>query len=540
MQRREGRPAHRQQLGGGIELHRAAAQRDHAVHEGEIAAHQALDVPQQLGFTAMAMEHRLRQPGLLATGHAVEGTGDNFGDRRRLSLSSSSQEQHQPLQFRLVAEFIQGDAEAFRLIRRSPLRHHPQVDLRLGCRSMHGSGIAATDHHGVEPLSRSNRVTQGHQSSLQSTSQAHDPLCDGGQSVRPMVNRIEGSHHCQQHLRRADVAGGLVASDVLLTGLKSQAQSWLALGIPGLAHQSAGNLALVGIPGGEESGVRSAETHRHAEALGAADGNVSTEGGHRRDQGLSQGIDGHGHQSPGLMSPLDQSSGVPDLALLAGQLQQYAEHRGIEHEIAGIQPLQLDVQRLGAGLQHSPGLWQDGGIHQEATGLSTTTDGMTQPHRLSSCRGLVQKRRIGDRKTGQLADQGLEVEKRFQATLSDLSLIGRVSGVPGGIFKDVTLDQCRRCCAVVTQADQGAANRVVGNDAAQIFQGLRFAAALRHGLRRRVLIEDVRWHDIGDEGRHVAVAEGLQHGPLLGVARAEMPLEEGGDQGERQRKSRRS
>ena len=520
MERRDGWPAHRQQLGGGIELHRATSQRDHSVHEGQIAAHQTLDVPQQLGFTAMAMEHRLSQPGLIATRHAIKGRGDQFRDRGSRSLSSSRQQLDQALQFRLIAEFVQCDSKAFRLIRRCPIRYHSQVDLLFGSSSMHGGGVAATDHHGVEALSGSDRITQGHQGSLEATTQAHDALGDGRESIRPMVNGIEGSHHRQKHLRGADVAGGLVSSNVLLTGLESQTQSRLALGILGLTHQAAGDLALVGIPGGEESGVGAAEPHRHTKALSAAHRDVGSEGRHRRDQGLSQRIDRHGHQSPGVMSPLDQSGGVPKATLNPWQLQQNAEHRGIEHKIAWVQPLQLDVQRLGTGLQHGPCLWQDGVIHQEATRLRTTTDGMAQSHRLGGCRGLVQQRGIGDRQTSQFTDQGLEVEKRFQPPLGDLSLVRRVSGVPGGVFKNVTLDQRRRCSAVITEPDQRAANRVVGDDAAQILECLRFTAALRHVSRRGLGIENVPRNDIGDESRHVAVAEGLQHGPLLGLARA--------------------
>ena len=48
MQGRKRRPAHRLQLGGGVELHGATAQRDHPVHQRQITAHQTLDVAQQL------------------------------------------------------------------------------------------------------------------------------------------------------------------------------------------------------------------------------------------------------------------------------------------------------------------------------------------------------------------------------------------------------------------------------------------------------------------------------------------------------------
>ena len=97
-----------------------------------------------------------------------------------------------------------------------------------------------------------------------------------------MVHRIKRGHHGQQHLGRADVAGGLVATDVLLTGLQRQAQGQTAFRILGLPHKTARDLALVGLNGGEEGGVRTTESHRHPQALGAAHGNVGPEGSHGR------------------------------------------------------------------------------------------------------------------------------------------------------------------------------------------------------------------------------------------------------------------
>ena len=44
------------------------------------------------------------------------------------------------------------------------------------------------------------------------------------QPIGSVVDRVHRRHHRQQHLRRADVAGRLVATDVLLAGLQRQAQ----------------------------------------------------------------------------------------------------------------------------------------------------------------------------------------------------------------------------------------------------------------------------------------------------------------------------
>ena len=61
MQRAECRPGHRHHLGGGVELHRAGAERDHGAVEREIAVGELAHVAQQLGLRAMIVEDRMGQ-----------------------------------------------------------------------------------------------------------------------------------------------------------------------------------------------------------------------------------------------------------------------------------------------------------------------------------------------------------------------------------------------------------------------------------------------------------------------------------------------
>src|SRR5437867_11394512 len=56
---------------------------------------------------------------------------------------------------------------------------------------------------------------------------------DLGQSLRPMIYGVHSSHDRQEHLRRADVAGGAFAADVLFAGLQGQAIRGVASGIFG-------------------------------------------------------------------------------------------------------------------------------------------------------------------------------------------------------------------------------------------------------------------------------------------------------------------
>ena len=91
-------------------------------------------------------------------------------------------------------------------------------------------------------------------------------------------------HDRQQHLGRADIAGGLLAADVLLARLQREAQGRPAVRIFGNADDAAGHLAFEFIARGEERGVRAAVTQRHAEALRVADGDVRAEFAGRREQ----------------------------------------------------------------------------------------------------------------------------------------------------------------------------------------------------------------------------------------------------------------
>ena len=92
---------------------------------------------------------------------------------------------------------------------------------------------------------------------------------DPPQTFRAVINRVGGGHVGQQRLRRADVARGLVAADVLLARAQRQAKRRPAARILRDAHQPAGHLTLEGVPRREKCRVRPAVAERHAESLGA-------------------------------------------------------------------------------------------------------------------------------------------------------------------------------------------------------------------------------------------------------------------------------
>ena len=224
--------------------------------------------------------------------------------RQRLA-AGLSQKCEEGLQLSLIRELIQADAESGGIRRRCAIGQDPQIETCHCCSAVHSRCRRTVHGDGVEAIGDLQRIAKGPQAMLQLAAQANNALGDGLQTVGPVMHRIKRGHHGEQHLGRADVAGGLVATDVLLTGLQRQTQGRAAFCILGLPHQTAGDLALVGLNRGEEGGMGATETHRHPKALGAAHGNVSPQGSHGRHQGLRQGIDGHGGQGTGGMGRVD-------------------------------------------------------------------------------------------------------------------------------------------------------------------------------------------------------------------------------------------
>ena len=60
---------------------------------------------------------------------------------------------------------------------------------------------------------------------------AMNALSDRAQPSWAMINGIHGRDHGQEDLSRANIACGLVPTDVLLAGLQGEAISWPAFGI---------------------------------------------------------------------------------------------------------------------------------------------------------------------------------------------------------------------------------------------------------------------------------------------------------------------
>ena len=113
----------------------------------------------------------------------------------------------------------------------------------------------------------------------------------------------------------------------------------------------------------------------------------------------------------------------------------------------------------------------------EETCSRSARDRVAKRHRFGGGGGFVEQRGVGDIERGQVGDHRLEIEQRLEPALRDLGLIGRVGGVPAGIFQNVALDHRRHDAIGITRADEAARDFVLARNLAQFRERflLRFA-----------------------------------------------------------------
>ena len=318
---------------------------------------------------------------------------------------------------------------------------------------------------------------------------------------------VDGVHRRdvgQKRLRRADVGRRFLAADVLFARLQRHAVRLLAAGVDGEPDDAAGRLADIGLARGKECRVRTAAAEGHTEALRVPDDGIGAELARRRDQREGEKIRGHGDKRTVFVRALDRRAKIGHRATLVRILQQDAERlrNRLLRNAREIDDFDLDVERLGAAAQDVERL-RVAPFGDEKQALAGADLLRLQPmehrHRFARGRALVEERRRRDVHAGQVANDRLEIEQRFEAALRNLSLIRRIRRVPARILEDVAQDHARSHASVVAHADVRTGDGVARGDAAQPAQvgvlGFAFRQVERrlaaNGRRNRLIDEDV-------------------------------------------------
>ena len=307
--------------------------------------------------------------------------------------------------------------------------------------------------------------------------------CNTRQTLGAVIDGVHAGHHCQQHLRRANVRSRLLAPDVLLARLQCQSIRRMPLRIDRYADQSPGQRAFERVFARHERSVRPTETERHAEALRVANDDVGVPGTGRFEQRQRQQIGRDAIQRTVGMGLRDRRAHVVNQSGCGGILRKNAEVICALQQIRNETNLHFDSERLGARLQHRDRLRMTIAGDQEYVALALRT-ALRKRHRLCGGSRFIEQRRIGDLHAGQVSHHRLEVDQRFHAALRNLCLIRGISRVPGGVLKNVAQDHLRCVCAVVALADEVSEHFVLLGDRADLCQRFLFVDRGRQCERR--------------------------------------------------------
>ena len=263
-------PGDRLHLGGGVELHRARAERDHAAVEREVAVGEPAQVAQHRRLGVVRVEDRVGEE----LGRARQGLGYAVSLRVAPTSASASSAGLTPKASR-TASTVAGVDVSSRLseTRSASTRHTLMPRSANGGRDLVGA-TRHDDRERVEERRRLDVEATVDEGAAQRGREAADALRDGHEARGTVPHGIHARHDGEEHLRGADVGRRLLAADVLLTRLEGEAVGLVTLGVDGHADEAAGDLALETAVHGHVAGVRAAEAHRDAEPLGAADGDV--------------------------------------------------------------------------------------------------------------------------------------------------------------------------------------------------------------------------------------------------------------------------
>ena len=246
--------------------------------------------------------------------------------------------------------------------------------------------------NGVEPRAVHDRAAARLDARHEERGQAVYTLGNATQPVGAVVGGVHAGDVRQQHLRRADVRGCLLAANVLLTRLQREAQRRPTLGVGAHTDEPTGEGTGILLTRRDERRMRTAEAHRHTEALRRPDHDVGAERARRRQQHTSEQI-GRDHRDRAAgVERVDHGPVVDHRATRAGVGEQRSEAT-VDVQLSVRPDDELDADRLGACREDRDRLRVGVGIDEER-GAITLRQPVSHRHRLGRRRRLVQQRRV--------------------------------------------------------------------------------------------------------------------------------------------------
>ena len=182
-----------------------------------------------------------------------------------------------------------------------------------------------------------------------------DLLGDLTESLGTVIDRVHGGDDGEQDLGGADVAGRLLAADVLFAGLEREAVGGIPVGVARDPDEAAGKASLELVAHGEVGGMRPSVAHRDTEALGRSDDGIGPELTGRLEEHQGERIARNDGKAAARMDRVDQRLRIGDGAVGGGILEDPAAEAGGGH-IGKVSNDDLDPEGLGTGAQEGDGL----------------------------------------------------------------------------------------------------------------------------------------------------------------------------------------
>ena len=175
---------------------------------------------------------------------------------------------------------------------------------------------------------------------------------NSAQPLGAVIHGVSTGNNRQQGLGGTDITGGLLTADVLLAGLQCQPVRRFTRRVLRNTHQTARQGTFHTLMNRHVRGVRAAEEERQTKALGVAHRNIGAQLTRGLQQGQSQQVGDHGHQSLTFFSGLNKRLNIAQLAILGGVREDHTVQVALGQPIREVGDYKRDVEHLRTTTHH--------------------------------------------------------------------------------------------------------------------------------------------------------------------------------------------